>query len=100
LYAKTPTTPQFEKVNSVGDIELKEIPTILKLEIKNVIPSSPTITKKVFVDGSPIVSTDDSFQVTIDSNKDYNIKIVVEDPNRDAKTEKEIKVSVKRDDII
>ncbi len=100
VYIKTPTSPQFKKLEDIWDIQLKEIPTILKLEITKVIPTSPTIQQQVFIDGSPIVSTDNSFQTTIDSSKDYNLKIVITDPNRDAKTEKEIKVSVKRDDII
>jgi hypothetical protein len=52
------------------------------------------------IDGAPVVSTDNSFQTTIDTSKDYNIKIIVTDLNRDTKTEQEIKVSVKRDDII
>jgi hypothetical protein len=60
----------------------------------------PTAKIQVFVDDSPIISTDNSFQTTIDSSKDYNIKIVVTDPNRDISTTKEFKVSVKRDDII
>lgn len=100
VYIKTPTSPQFEKLDNIWDIQLKEIPTILKIEITKIIPSSPTIQQQIFIDGSPIVSTDNSFQTTIDSNRDYNLKIVITDPNRDTKTEKEIKISVKRDDIV
>jgi hypothetical protein len=97
---KTPTNPQFEKLANNGDIVLTEIPTVLKLDITKIIPTSPTINTQVLVDWSPIVSTDSSFQTTIDTSKDYNIKIIVTDPNRDTKTEQEIKISVKRDDII
>ena len=100
---KTPSKPQFEKIDNAGnewDIILSEIPTILKLEINKIIPTSPTIKTQVLVDGTPIVSTDSTFQTTIDTSKDYNIKIIVTDPNRDTKTEQEIKVSVNRDDIV
>jgi hypothetical protein len=79
---------------------LSEIPTVLKLNINKIIPTSPSVQTQVLIDGAPIVSTDNSFQTTIDVSKDYNLKIIVTDPNRDTKTEQEIKISVKRDDII
>ncbi len=100
LSIKTPTKPNFQKLDNLEEIQISEIPTILKIDITNIIPSLATARAQVFVDGSPIVSTNNSFQTTIDSSKDYNIKIVVNDPNRDVTTEKEIKVMVKRDDII
>lgn len=97
---KTPTKPSFEKMNTLWDIQISEIPTILKIDVTNIIPSIVTAKIQVFVDGSPIVSTNNTFQITIDESKDYNIKIVVNDANRKITTEKEFKVLVKRDDII
>jgi len=108
-YVKTPTDPQFKKLELndadsengwVEELALKEIPTIIRFDITKIIPSSPSIETQVLVDWSPIVSTDNSFQTTIDSNKNYNIKIIVTDPNHKTTTEKEIKISVDRDDII
>jgi len=100
IYIKTPTTPQFEKMQNTSEIKLKEIPTIIKIDITNIVPSSPTLQKKVYIDWSPIISTNDSFQTTIDENKDYNLQISVSDPNRDTSTQQDIKISVDRDDII
>lgn len=100
LSIKTPTKPDFEKIENSNNIEITEIPTILKIDITNIIPSLATAQKKVFVDWTAVVSTNDSFQVTLDENRDYNIKIEVSDPNRDISSNKEFKLSVKRDDII
>lgn len=100
IFAKTPTTPQFKKANTNWTLEITEIPTILKVQITNIVPNSSTLQKRVLIDWQPVISTDDSFQVTIDENKDYILSIIVEDPNRDAKTEETINIKVKRDDII
>lgn len=97
---KTPTKPTFQRIDSLPEIQVSEIPTILKIDITNIVPSLATSKTQVLVDGSPIISTNNSFQITIDENKDYNITIVVSEPNRNIKTEKEFKVTVKRDDII
>jgi hypothetical protein len=84
----------------LSDIQISEIPTILKIDVTNIIPSLATAKIQIFVDGSPIVSTNNSFQITIDESKDYSVKIVVSDPNHNISTEKEFKVLVKRDDVI
>jgi len=97
---KTPTKPSFQKVDILSDIQISEIPTILKIDVTNIIPSLATAKIQIFVDGSPIVSTNNSFQITIDESKDYSVKIVVSDPNHNISTEKEFKVLVKRDDVI
>lgn len=99
-YIKTPTTPEFKKLDKNWNIQLTEIPSILKFNITDISPSSPWLKTQVLVDGSPIISTNDTFQTTIDTNKDYIIKIIVTDPNHDIRTEKEIKVYVDKDDIV
>ncbi len=97
---KTPTKPSFQKLENLENIEIAEIPTVFRLEIKNILPALATAQTQVYVDGSPIVSTNNIFQTTIDDTRDYNIKIVVTDPNRGITTEKDIRISVKRDDIV
>jgi hypothetical protein len=40
------------------------------------------------------------FLINLDENKDYEIKIVVEDVNRNVKSEKIINVKIQKDDVI
>jgi len=107
LYYKSPLSPNFVKIDQKNsdifdgsELIIKEIPTVLRLDISRVVPDGPWVTKKVFVDGKPILSDDKSFQITIDESKNYELNIVVEDVNRDAKTEKKISVKIKRDDVV
>jgi hypothetical protein len=80
---------------------IKEIPTVLKLDITKITPDNPSLTKSVLLNSKPVLSSDNkSFQISLDENKDYEIRIIVEDVNRDAKTEKIINVKIKRDDVV
>ncbi len=106
--SKTPSDPNFVAVNSENGLPLKndtlivgEIPTILQIHIDSISPTTVWTTKKVFLDDKQILSLDDkNYELPIDQNKDYLVKLVVEDSNRDMHTEKTFKVSVRRDDII
>jgi len=108
LLYKTPSTPDFKSIDENnyisfedGNIIINEIPTVIKLKINKIIPDNETATKKIFLNGESVLSLDENMaEITIDQNKEYTITIVVEDINRDMKTEENIKVKIKRDDII
>ena len=108
LYYKSPQAPNFTKIDQQKsdmfqdwNLIIKEIPTVLKLDITKIIPDSPGLTKSVLLNSKPVLSSDNkSFQISLDENKDYEIRIIVEDVNRDAKTEKIINVKIKRDDVV
>jgi hypothetical protein len=73
----------------------------LKLDITKITPDTPGLMKSVLVNSKPVLSSDNkSFQISLDENKDYEIKIVVEDVNRDVKSEKIINVKINRDDVV
>jgi hypothetical protein len=80
---------------------IKEIPTILQLKISNISPTSPSTSTKLLLDGKQVLSTDGKlFELNIDTNKDHNLILVVEDSVRGTKTEEKITVSVNTEDII
>jgi hypothetical protein len=48
-----------------------------------------------------LISTDNkTWEITINDSNDHQISIVVEDVNRGMKTQKDILVKVKKDDIV
>ena len=100
IFTKTPTTPSFTSQPDKNNVLITELPTILRIDITNITPTTETTTTRVLIDGSPIVSTNNTFDTTIDETKDYTITIIVSDPNHDITTKKTINVSVKRDDIV
>jgi len=80
---------------------IKEIPTILKLDITKIIPETPGLVKTVFLNSKPVLSSDNKgFEIALTENKNYEIKIVVSDVNRNVQSEKIINVKINRDDII
>jgi hypothetical protein len=80
---------------------IREIPTVVKIDITKITPNSPGLTKLVSIDSKPVLSSDGrSFEMTLDENKNYEISIVVEDVNRGTKSEYIIPVEIKRNDII
>ncbi|MEI8253008.1 MAG: hypothetical protein WCG25_04610 [bacterium] len=80
---------------------IKEIPTILKLDITKITPDTPGLVKSVILNSKPVLSSDSKiFLINLDENKDYEIKIVAEDVNRNVKSEKIINVNIQKDDII
>jgi len=105
---KTPSSPSFKIIWDSGKTFLKEniitvseIPTVLQIKLTKVTPETSSSSKKVIIDWEAIISLDDNvFEFTIDQNKEYDLEIVVEDSNRNMKTEKVFSIVVKRDDII
>lgn len=80
---------------------IKEIPTIVQIQIQAISPASPTATKKVLLDGRPILSSDGkAFEAKIDTSVDHKLSIVIEDLARGTTTEKVITVQTKKDDIV
>ena len=107
-YFKSPQSPQFQKVAGQGvvslisgELILTEIPTIIKLQVNQISPNTPTATKKVLIDGKQIISTDGkTFEFTIEDSNDHEAKLVVEDTPSGAKTEIIIPIKVNRADVI
>ena len=82
-------------------VTINEIPTILKVSLDNITPQTATMTKKVFLDDEPKLSLDDNnFELSLTENKTYQVRIVIEDSNRDMKSEETFSVEIKRDDIV
>lgn len=107
-YFKSPQSPQFQKVTNQwsvslvsGELILTEIPTIIKIQINQISPNTPTATKKVLLDGKQVLSTDpNSFEFTIEDSVNHEVKIIVEDIPSGAKTEVTIPIKINRADII
>ncbi len=108
IYYKSPQSPSFLKIDQQKsdifqnwNLTIKEIPTILKLDITKITPDAPGLVKSVLLNTKPVLSSDSKiFLINLDENKDYEIKIVVEDVNRNVKSEKIINVKIQKDDVI
>ncbi len=108
IYFKSPQSPQFQKITETGSVSfitggiiLTEIPTVLKIQVNQITPNTPSATKRVLIDGKQIVSADPNiFEFTIDDNQDHIATLIVEDKISGAKTELSIPISVNRADLI
>lgn len=107
-YFKSSQSPQFQKITNQwvvslisGELVLTEIPTVIKLQVNQISPNTPTATKKVLLDGKQIISIDgNAFEFTIDDNAAHEATLIVEDIPSGAKTEIKIPIHVNRADII
>jgi len=107
-YFKSPQSPQFQKITNKwiaalisGEIVLTEIPTVIKLQVNQISPNTPTATKRVLLDGKQVISIDkNSFEFTIDNNASHEVTLIVEDVPSGAKTEIKIPVRVNRADVV
>lgn len=107
-YFKSPNSPQFKKVGaegvaflSGGELILKEIPTILKIQVNQINPNPATAVKKVLLDGKQVISSDpNNFEFTISDSNDHEATLVVEDTPSGAKTEITIPIKINREDIV
>lgn len=80
---------------------MTEIPTVLQLQLQQISPNMSTTTKKVWIDGKQVISSDSKiFEYTIEDNKEHEAKIVIEDIPSGAKTEIIVPIQVNRADII
>ncbi|MBU0627118.1 hypothetical protein KKG31_03100 [Patescibacteria group bacterium] len=80
---------------------IKEIPTIIQVKVSSISPISPSTSTKVLFDGKQVLSTDNKvFEMTVDTNADHSLVLVVEDSARGTRTEEKITVRVNTDDII
>lgn len=109
VFAMAPQSTTFKKAGiSWSNIEIiwdtiiaTEIPLTVQFHLLNISPSSSNLTKQLLYDDKQILSTDwKIFTFTIDENKDHTLKIIIQDTVRGVKTEKEIPIQVKRQDII
>gem|GEM_PF-3095658 len=51
------------------NIRITEVPTVIKVDIKNIIPSVAGTNIKAFVNDSAVLIENNSFQTVIDSNE-------------------------------
>jgi len=80
---------------------VKEIPSVVQFRVLNISPSTSNLTKQVTYDGKQILSTDGKiFEFKVDEAKDHVLKIIIQDTARGVKTEKEIPIQIKRQDVI
>lgn len=108
LKYKSLGSPKFQKVGAEGDVALqsgkiivKQIPSVIQINVTKVLPVTAGLIKKVTMDGNAVLSTDGTtFEVTLQESKDHEIIIEVQDPVRGTKTQEIIPISIKRDDII
>jgi len=107
-YFKSPQSPQFQKVGaqgivslSGGELILTEIPTIIRLQVNQISPNTPTATKRVLIDGKQVISSDQNmFEFTISDSTDHEAKLIIEDTPSGAKTEITIPIKINRADIV
>ncbi len=107
-YFKSPNSPQFQKVGTEGIVYLKdgslvltEIPTVIKIQVTQIIPNPTTATKRVLVDDKQIISsTPNVFEFTIEDSTDHEAKLLIEDTPSGAKSEITIPIVIDREDII
>jgi hypothetical protein len=93
--------PNFTQVSNKEKVIINELPTVLRVHITNITPSSATTTTTVLLNGNPIIGKNNIFDITIEDTKDYVLTINVSDPNHEEMTyTKTINVSVQRDDIV
>lgn len=109
VYAMSPQSTTFKKAwTSWSNISIDwdtilvtEIPLSVQFHLLNISPNSSNVTKQLLYDGKQILSTDwKIFAFTIDENKDHVLKVIIQDTVRGVKTEKEIPIQVKRQDVI
>ncbi|MEI6119263.1 MAG: hypothetical protein WCP92_09000 [bacterium] len=80
---------------------MTEIPTVIKVQVNQISPNTPTATKRLLLDGKQVISTDkNSFEFTIDNNASHEVTLIVEDVPSGAKTEIKIPVRVNRADVV
>ncbi len=107
-YFKSPNSPQFKKVTNTGIISLvngelilTEIPSVLKLQVNQIIPNPSSVTKKILLDGKSILSTDgNTFEFTIGDSQEHEAILTIEDIPSGAKTAIVIPIKINRQDII
>ncbi len=108
VYFKSSQSPQFTKAGTQGIVSwtwgilvLTEIPTIIKIQINQISPNTPTANKKVILDGNQIISTEpNSFEFTISDSSDHEAKLIIEDKQSGAKSENSIPIIINRSDVI
>lgn len=108
VYFKSSQSPQFTKAGTQGIVSwtwgilvLTEIPTIIKIQINQISPNTPTANKKVILDGNQIISTEpNSFEFTISDSSDHEAKLIIEDKQSGAKSENSIPIIINRADVI
>lgn len=101
-------SPQFQKITDTGTVSfvdgkivLTEIPIVLKIQVNQINPNPATATKRVLLDGKQLVSADpNSFEFTIDDNKNHEAILIIEDKASGAQTEIMIPIIVNRADLI
>jgi len=105
---KNPQSPQFTPLPTEGEIYInntliviRQVPTILKLEVDGITPASSTAQTRLFLNDTAILSSDGrTFEVRIDSRDTSTLRLVVEDEQRDARTEKEFSVQLNETAVI
>ena len=107
-FYKNPQSPQFtlmpeewEIYVDNSSIVIRQVPTILQLQVNGISPASSTAQTRLFLDDTAILSSDGrTFEVRIDSRDTSTLRLVVEDEQRDARTEKEFSVQLNETAVV
>ncbi len=84
-------------------IQISQLPTTLTLQILNITPNSSSAQKRVFIDWESrpsLFSDPNTFQITIDEDKQQEITLEVSDPDQQLTTTKTIEITVNQATII
>ena len=104
--ASTATSNGYEKINIEGSgevktINIKEIPTNLKLKISSIEPKTKDTVVSVLVDGSPkVMGSDGSYSFDISDSNVHNIKIKAVDESRWLEYEETLEAKIWLDDLV
>lgn len=73
----------------------------MQLQVNGISPASSTAQTRLFLDDTAILSSDGrTFEVRIDSRDTSTLRLVVEDEQRDARTEKEFSVQLNETAVV
>lgn len=101
IQTKTTTSPSFTSLWNTENIILRELPTILRIDIQNITPKTATTEVTVSLNWKPIIWKNNVFSTTIEDSQNSTLTISISDKNHeDMSYKKSINISVKRDDII
>lgn len=81
-------------------VVIDELPSFMKLNIKQIDPSIDGSVVSVSLDGNPLILSNNTTEFKIQENQQHNLLIHVENESKQMNTEKEIIVDVKRSSIV
>ena len=85
---------------SASSIHLDTIPQTIQIDLTSVTPDTSSTQKNIFVDGNVVLNQGTRYEFLVNEERDYQVLIVVENPDLAIKTEIPLVFTVKRPGII